>query len=256
MGQPSSRVGEIWKRYRGRIVTLVVLALVVFPLLFAFNVLPGLPPEKVAQTQVSYSKMPRDSGLSVSLEAPPSRLSASANVALELILTNTGANPIKIKALSTSGCLQLINLNPPMLIRAHQSIRRSPALRLQCLSGQFLLTLFFTWEECSSSAEYEGFAATSPITALSSTYEFWQRFISIDSFLLRTFSLPLVLLLVGYFLQVSQTERDAKLKEDQADRDAKLKVEQDARDSRSQILNTLLPEYSKLVQEHYLTITR
>jgi hypothetical protein len=73
--------------------------------------------------------------------------------------------------------------------------------------------------------------------------------------LLRTFSLPLVLLLVGYFLQVSQTERDAKLKEDQAERDAKLKVEQDARDSRSQILNTLLPEYSKLVQEHYLTIT-
>ncbi len=225
----------------------VALALVfVLLLLVAFNALPGLAPEKIQQAQVFYSKMPEGSGFSVSLEPPPSRFSPADNPALELILTNTRDNPITIRDLFSSGCLHLtIDPKPPMTVGAHQSIRPSATLRPLCDSGQFQLTLSFAWEEGSSKAHYQGFAATSPITVASSWDEAMPRFFRIVSAMLRDFSWPVVLLLVGYWLQLRLAKRDTRIKE-----------EQDARDSRGRILNTVLPDYSKLVQEHYLAISR
>jgi hypothetical protein len=240
---------SVWQHIRARwkwFAVLAILIVLVLPAFVAFGLIPGLAPEKISPATVTYSKMPQGAALSVSLEAPPSRLAADASSPLELVLTNASAAAIRVIQMNSAGCPRVaVGLTLPADIGPHESLRQTGTLSAPCASGQYSLRLSLQWEEPAAKARYAGFVSTSPIAVATRFDEALPRYFSIVAGLLRNFGWPVVLALLGFWWQEHQGNRDHMIKE-----------QQDARDSRGRILGTVLPEYTKLVQEHYLSISR
>jgi len=240
---------SVWQRIRSRwqwFVALAILVVLVVPAFVAFDLVPGLAPDKVSPSTVMYSKMPQGTALSVSLEAPASRVSTAANSPLDVLLTNASMDAIRITELNSGDCPHLsLGLKLPADVNPHESLRLTGKLSAPCASGQYPLRLALQWEEPAAKAKYAGFVSTSPITVESPLDQALPRYFGIVGGLLRNFGWPVVLALLGFWWQEYTSTRDQKLKE-----------HQDARDSRGRVVGTMLPEYTKLVQEYYLSISR
>jgi hypothetical protein len=247
-----------------------LLALLSCLILISFDVLPGIAPEKAEQGKVTYSAPPVESGLRVALEPIPARL-LKDDAEISIVFTNQGVSSIKLTNFATTGCLTLLNQSPigsaiPTIFPRH-SVQVTGHVHSLCGPEPSELVMLFSWDEGGSASHYDGFAVTSPITVVGSLRQGALRALKLASAFIHDFSIPVILLVLGVFFNYKQSERAEKLArretkrakvlaQRETERANEFAREQDAQAQRQAILQTMLPAYSKLVQEHYLPVTR
>ena len=247
-GQPAN----VWKRWwvSGLLVVAVIGAFSI-----AADYLPGLPPEKTDRTKISYSRFPTNSVLAINLESLPDHAVQWTAIQIAVDFANSSERDIEVKQSWRSDCFQVETEpnNPTVRSKSKNNVTvRIPAassvalvilLTPICKSGYHQLSVDSYWR--ANANTYAATAAISPILVTSRWRLDLLRFFTLCAAVLRVLAIPALLIFLGIWLQQKTSERDNRLKE-----------LQEERDRREDILKTLIPDYSELVQEHYLQICR
>jgi hypothetical protein len=205
---------------------------------------PGLEPEKATRTKITVSPLAVESHFKVEMLAPEELWMQNEPHTLRLELENDGAEPGKfdlfavpaaedcLRVKSTQGLLIAANTATTieLPVDASQCAGRSPSSSpIQLRYSWSLLTA-----TKSPARNFGGFLSTSPITVTTPFAESLERYLRILTSVARDFTWPVLLAVVGFFGQKALARRGEQ----------------------QQILNTLLPTLTDLMQNHYLSIVR
>lgn len=213
--------------------------------------LPGMSAESTTPAKVTYPATPAAADLTVSVLAPPDHLVRGARADLEIVFTNFSAKPQEIQLSWMANCFSF-SPNQPLTVHVPATDSRMQRIDVEavCDEGNHPIALYA--QVGAPAATYKSLAAIAPVQMTAVWRLRLFRFLFLISAFLRALVVPAALALLAYFLD---RKADA-IKKDQADRDARLKDEQDDRERRSSMLRLLLPDYSTMVQKHYLPISR
>ena len=263
-----SLTARIWLRRLCWIVPLATLVagVAVFIWQYAWGAIPGLAAETIAPLSVTQSSLPPEGHLRIAVAPPLDRRYAGESGPLELQIENDGDDEGALTASGAAdgGCIRLetakviaaeniaVTATGAVAVRvpAHSAVPLDIPIDTACASVHLPhsepMVLAYDWSipaskqkaagrlDSGKSETFAGFISTSPLTVTSHQAEFYRRGAAICDQLAKDFTWPVLLAVLGFLAQM------------------KLAI----RGDRQQILNTLLPSYTELVQTHYLPIAR
>ena len=206
--------------------------------------IPGLPSDSSNPSKISYSFSSQAKELSVSVHPPQDHLASGESIPMGILIADSTPKAIPVHVSWSAPCFQLTPAQPvdfvvpsanPYLLTLHVT----PI----CDAGPESITLYITSK--NDAPAFLGIVSIAPIQLTARWEHSVYRFFFLFSALLRTLAIPSVLAWLAFWFQRRSADRDERLKE-----------EQEARDRRESVLTTRIPEYSKIVQEHYLPISR
>ena len=213
--------------------------------------LPGTAAESTTPAKVTYPANPAFADLTVSVLAPPDHLARGARADLEIGFANFSAKPQEIQLSWMADCFSFSPDQPlTVQVPAAASTMQRIDVEAVCEEGNHPIALY--GRVSGPAATYKSLASIAPVPMTAAWRLRLFRFLFLISAFFRALVVPAALALLAYFLD---RKADA-IKNDQATRDARLKEEQDDRERRSSMLRLLLPDYSTMVQKHYLPISR
>jgi len=242
----------------------LALAALVYSTYFMAEYWPVLPPEKIAQPSVTYSKAPPDSKFAISLEAPIDH-PRDREVDVTLVLTNwDDAKTIQLLPLANgwpfeAGDCPSLKIargqsKAALVVGPHSAVSYVVRLVADCAAEAQPISL--NYKAMVGPNEVDGYILAAPLTLVGETRQTWGKVFTLLNGLLHLFIAPLTLLAIGWRLNEAVQERDKRQKAEQDERDEKQKKEQEARDRRGEVLNTLISNYRELVVSDYLPISR
>jgi hypothetical protein len=225
---------------------------------------PVLPPEKITQPAVTYSKASPDNKFAISLETPIDH-PRNRSVDVTLVLTNWDEKKaLQLQPLANGWPFQSPDCpalkiardqsTAPVIVGPHSALTYVLHLVADCPSEAQPISLHY--KAVFGANEVDGYILTGPLTVIGETRHTWANVFTLLNGLLHLFLAPLVLLGAGWWLNEAVQDRDKRQKKEQDDRDERLKREQEARDRRGEVLNTLISNYRDLVVGDYLPISR
>ena len=230
--------------------------------------LPLYPPSQAAVARVSVTPAPELSRFRVSVVSPPARWEFTDALFLDVHLANYGDDPITPSFVNgnQNSCVKIAPTKKFDALKPHTFDVQTLAIDvggcsvLQRFAG-IPLVVRYTWNEQLQpekkpggeqpkkfSASFEGIASTSPIIfeRPEESASEWQIRLAHGIYtLLKELIWPLVLVLLGFILNIYLNRRTQILEDKQT-----------RRAERQELLTNLLPEYLKRVQQHYLPIAR
>jgi hypothetical protein len=225
----------------------------------------------------SYSAEPAEAGLKLSLPPIPSEMSSGNQEKEEMTVVLANNSEAAIESFSfesyQSTCVDFTpnysTLRLPVPPHESAKILASVQARVSCPNGRYQLLLPYSWTQRvrpipseigrfshpvetttqaapeSSYRKYVGFASSGPITVNTPFLTWTLCFAHLVSALFRNVMLPVVLAILGFAFQRGQSERDSAVS-----------ARNEAISRRSQIVNTMIPNYLEVVQLYYLPISR
>jgi hypothetical protein len=205
---------------------------------------PGLPPESSAPSKITYNFSSAAKGLSVAVHPPQDHLVAGHAIPMEVIFSDFTTKPIAVHVSWTAPCFVVTPAQPDdFTVAAGSSYLLNLSVVANCDTGAEPITLYFWTKDFDP--PYVSVASIAPIRITAGWEHKLFRVFFLFAALLKTLAIPAVLAWLAFWFQRRSADRDECLKE-----------EQEARDRRESVLTTRIPEYSRIVQEHYLPISR
>jgi hypothetical protein len=219
---------------------------------------PGLPPEKLSPVSVTEAALPTESHFKAMLIPPVDRWLAGQPHSVRLELENDGVEEGVFSGSFETGPESCMSLSPALVkaqtLAAHESQTLDFVVDTSRCTGQLPKTSFlqfrYTWTIAGVPAtgvpaqarrtarqpaqSYAGYVSTSAITVTSQNADSIEQFLKIIDSLAKDFTWPVLLAFVGFFSQKALARQGQQ----------------------QQILNTLLPTLTDLMQNHYLSIVR
>jgi len=231
--------------------------------------IPGIAEGTSAPAKVTYLVSATGADFSVEVHTPPDHLVEGKAGAASILIANSTGRDLNIPVSWYAPGFEF-KFHPDLKPRndaknqaiccflpvpAFQTVTLELLATPVASEGSHPITLIF-WNDAGAKAPTKSVAYIAPIRFTSLWQVHLYRLFFLISAFIRALAVPVVLAGVAYWFNERSKERETEAKNRQDQRDKDAKIEQDARDRRNSILTTRIPEYSKIVQEHYLPIAR